>query len=346
MHTVDRPSLLGHARTLLCASLLFAGAASAQTFTGTGTGAIPDSGGGTCPTAGGAPLVVSFAVSGVAAPLTNVSLSISASHTWIGDVVATLRAPGGTPSFVIFGGVGLTAATGAGFSSNMATGPYVFQNGGTNWWTVHSATSANNAPAGTYCTTPLGGAGVTNPPACTDLTAAFAGLSSAQVNGTWTLNVIDRCALDTGSVTAAALTLAGAAAAPLTSTPASGATIVLGPQALGAGPATQVLQFTNPNASAATVNCTAPAATQFTVNPLVINVPANGSASTTISYTSAAVGNFVGQLSCNAGAQAFTYTLNGSTTGGVVGIDTLGPWGKLVMLLAVLGIGLVAVRRH
>jgi hypothetical protein len=82
------------------------------------------------------------------------------------------------------------------------------------------------------------------------------------------------------------------------------------------------------------------------MNPLTINVPANGNASATISYTSAALGNFSGSLSCTSGAQTFTYTLNGTTVGQVQAVDALGNLAKLLMLLAVLGVGMVAVRRH
>lgn len=55
-----------------------------------------------------------------------------------------------------------------------------------------------------------GGAGQTNPAPVTNLTAAFAGLTSGQINGTWTLSIRDGAAIDTGSVTAASLTLRGA----------------------------------------------------------------------------------------------------------------------------------------
>jgi subtilisin-like proprotein convertase family protein len=133
---------------------------------------------------------------------------------------------------------------------------------------------------------------------------------------------------------------------PLTSTPASGSSIALPAQVIGAPATTASIAFQNPNASPVTVTCTAPAATQFTVNPLTINVPASGNASTTVTYTSAAIGSFSGSLTCTAGAQTFTYTLNGSTVGQVQAVDTLGNLAKLLMLLAVLGVGLVAVRRH
>ena len=469
MNTIERPSLLGCARTLLCASLLFAGTAGAQTsFTGTGTGAIPD-GPGAAGTFG-TPLDVAFAVSGMTGPLTNVSLNFTATHTWVGDLDVVLAPPGVTPgnpgSFVIFSRVGATTAGSFGDSSNV-DGTYTFENAATeNIWTVATAGTCGSTcivTAQPYRTVVAGP--TANPAAVTDLNAAFASLTTAQINGTWTLRFRDGGSGDTGSVTAATLVLTGgptdvppqfayapaagstvtvtgggavgstgnltitpsigtagtgtgpaatttltctaptapfagfgqtvtaegagaigggplsgtctlgAAAvtqtltcnesrggvpnartwtlecpagslSPLTSTPLSGSTVAIGPQILGGPAATAAIQFANPNAAAVTVTCTAPAATQFTVTPLVINVPASGSASTTVSYTSAAIGSSTGTLTCTAGAQTFSFTLNGSTIASAVPVDTFGPLGKLLLLLAVLGIGLVAVRRH
>lgn len=466
MHLTRQPRHLGVARSMLFASMLVAGTASAQTsFTGAGTGPIPDYpvNAAGCHVSGQIPLNVTFNVTGVTAPLTAVSVAttFAPAHSWGGDITATLIAPGGAPSFLLFGRLNATTATGAGTTRDLA-GPYTFVNGGVSPWPG----TATPIPAGNYCTTPTGGAGAVAAPACTDLTAAFAGLTTAQVNGTWTLRLTDGCDADTGTLSAATLTLTGAptnappqfayapaagstvtatgggavgstgamtitpsvgtagvgtgapstttltctaptapftgfgqtvtavgagamtggpmsgtctlgAAAvtqtltcnenrggtanartwtlqcpagtltPLTSTPVSGSTVPLGPRVVGGGPATASVQFSNPNAAAVTVTCTAPAATQFTVSPLTINVPASGSASTTISYTQPAIGTSTGTLSCTAGAQTLTFTLNGSTVSATAAsIDTIGPMGKLLMLLAMLGIGLVAVRRH
>lgn len=185
--------------------------ASAQTFPGAGVGAIPDD-------APGTPLVTSFAVSGITGNLTDLSVSVTfnPAHTWGGDVTATLKAPGGTPSFPLFGRIGSTTAGGVGDSSDLA-GPYVFVDpataGSTDIWTAAGAV-AGAAPiaAGTYFTGPVGGAGVINPPGGTAFAAAFAGLTPAQSNGTWTLEFTDSAAGDTGSVSAVDLTLVAAAA--------------------------------------------------------------------------------------------------------------------------------------
>src|SRR5687767_8628409 len=52
---------------------------------GTNTGAIPDGLSGTPPQFG-APRTINFAVAGVAGPITDVNVSFTATHTWVGDV--------------------------------------------------------------------------------------------------------------------------------------------------------------------------------------------------------------------------------------------------------------------
>src|SRR5690606_27493018 len=84
------------------------------TFPGTGVGAIPDGGPG-CGV-NGAPLDVTFNVTGLTGPVESVELDFTISHTWMGDVTATLIAPDGTTSLVIFGRTGTTSATGCGDS--------------------------------------------------------------------------------------------------------------------------------------------------------------------------------------------------------------------------------------
>ena len=80
-----------------------------------------------------------------------------------------------------------------------------------NWWTA-----ANVADASKYCDWHLlhdaarrpGGA---VPTAGTAFNAAFAGLTPAQINGTWTLTITDNTSGDIGSVSAASLTLVAGA---------------------------------------------------------------------------------------------------------------------------------------
>ncbi|MFN0277664.1 MAG: reprolysin-like metallopeptidase [Pyrinomonadaceae bacterium] len=185
--------------------------ATAITFAGTGTGSIPDGGSGTPPSYG-AGRVISFAVSGINGPISALSSSITLTHSYVGDVDMVLRSPSGVVSFVTASRIGVTTAGSYGDSSNYS-GTYNFTNAatGTNIWTVAAGLgNTGNIAAGNYRTTGAGGTGQSNPAPVTNLTAAFAGLSNAQINGTWTLTIRDAAAVDTGSVTAANLVLTGA----------------------------------------------------------------------------------------------------------------------------------------
>ena len=186
-------------------------AAPAATFGGANLGAIPDAATGNCwgafvPT----PRNVTFNVSGVPGPPSNVELSTTHSpiHSWVGDVRATLIAPNGA-SHVVFARTGATTSGGSGDSSDLA-GPYTFKDSavGTNWWDeAFNRLSTEALTAGMYRTTGAGGAGQTDPAPVTNMTAAFAGV--ANPTGTWTLRMEDGCAGDTGSISAATLTVEG-----------------------------------------------------------------------------------------------------------------------------------------
>ncbi|REJ79090.1 MAG: hypothetical protein DWQ47_06515 [Acidobacteria bacterium] len=185
-------------------------------FPGTGTGAIPD-GSSPCPSFGSS-LDISFAVTGVTAPLSDVALSHTISHTWVGDLDVRLIAPDAT-EHVIYSRVESASGDCFGDSSNLS-GVYSFDDvgGPTNFWDA-----AFNAPGsgdiianGNYRTT-AAGPDDTPPADETDMTAAFS--SVADPNGTWTLRVRDANGFDTGTVTEATLTLTGGVA------PSSDATV-------------------------------------------------------------------------------------------------------------------------
>ena len=132
---------------------------------------------------------------------------------------------------------------------------------------------------------------------------------------------------------------------PLTSTPTSGNSITLPSKFLDAAPTTAAITFSNPGLVGATVTCVAPTATQFTVSPLIIPIPAGGTAGTTISFNSTTSGPFHGVLNCSAGSQNFSFNLDG-TAGEPFAVplfgDTLLQW----LVLASLLIGMVAFGQH
>jgi subtilisin-like proprotein convertase family protein len=176
----------------------------AHKFAGTGFGAIPD-GSSPCPTPG-APRNVTFNVTGMTAPLTDVritGLQFDPAHPFLGDLSVSLIAPNGA-THVVFARTGATTAAGFGDTSNVS-GPYTFADDAAgNWWTAAAAVDSNtNVAPGSYRTSQSGGAGATG--AVSSMNAAFAAL--ANPNGTWTLRVTDGCAGDTGAVTAATLEL-------------------------------------------------------------------------------------------------------------------------------------------
>jgi hypothetical protein len=184
----------------------------AATFAGANLGGISD---GTSPCwnpGTGTPRNVTFNATGLSGPPAGVDLSVTFGapiHTFVGDVTAVLIAPNGA-SHTLFGHTLATTATSFGDSSDLGA-QYIFSdsalsppNGG--WW--QAATAAGAAvvmPTGTYRTTASGGAGATNPQPPTSMNAAFSGV--ANPNGTWTLRLTDSCAGDTGSVTAATLSI-------------------------------------------------------------------------------------------------------------------------------------------
>ena len=162
-------------------------------------GAIPDSPGG--PLEPGAPRDVQFNVSGITAGIGNIAVSFTGTHTYMGDVEATLIAPNGTQHRVF----GYTLIPPKEYGGETAlNGTYVFSDTATqNWWTVVGG-MADPVPSGSYRTSESGGPGATNPMPNTSIMTAFSGLTD--FNGTWTLRFTDGTALDTGNITAASMT--------------------------------------------------------------------------------------------------------------------------------------------
>jgi hypothetical protein len=183
---------------------VLAGAAAAVpvSFPGTNTGAIPDDNGATS-------RVVSFAVSGLAGPIASVELSTDLTHTWAGDVTATLVAPNGVARLVLIGRAGTGRGSNFGDSSNLGA-TYVFSDlGRPDLLPALQGLDTNGVlPAGTFRPISRGAPGRSNAGGCpTSLRGVFAGLSAADANGTWTLVVTDSISGDAGSVGTTTLTL-------------------------------------------------------------------------------------------------------------------------------------------
>ena len=180
---------------------------------GASLGSIPDGGSCGLGPAPGAPRDVTFPVAGLpVGPPTDVGLNLTfggPAHTHAGDVVATLIAPGGGPSFTIFGRTGSTTVGAFGDSSNL-DGQYIFTDtapAAPTWWAAATTAAAGlPIPPSAYRASEIGGSpsGGTN----TLITPGFAGVGNP--NGTWTLRLTDVCGIDNGAVSAAILGVASA----------------------------------------------------------------------------------------------------------------------------------------
>lgn len=184
-------------------------AAAPSTFIGTGLGSIPDA----IASTPGAPLVISFNVNSMGAPLTDVrvTMNIFPTHTFAGDLVAVLKAPGGSPSVTLFGRIGAVTPSRSFGSGRHLAGTYTFVDpaiSSVNIWTEEAAVASPTGviPAGTYATTVTGPV-TTAPASTTPLLSPFTSLNAGQVNGIWTLELRDMAAGDQGGISSASLTL-------------------------------------------------------------------------------------------------------------------------------------------
>jgi|RhiMethySRZTD1v2_1073278.scaffolds.fasta_scaffold75102_3 uncharacterized protein (TIGR03382 family) len=177
----------------LSASMMLAGTASADVFSGGTGGAIPDS---TTSNLLGAQGIANFtlnvASSGTIASFDSLTINGFA-HTWVGDLQVLLIAPNGDDT-VIFSRLGNTTATGFG-NSNDLSGNYTFvTSGGT------ALPTTGLMPAGTY------NRGGPNPNAAVVQTNvgdldAFSVFNGDNVNGIWTLRIMDFANGDVGNIT-------------------------------------------------------------------------------------------------------------------------------------------------
>lgn len=169
---------------LLASSSAFA----VESFTGTNVGPIPDAPSGS-PSCGvnnlGQPRVVSFDVHDLIYPVVGVSLSMNINHTWRGDLVVKLAAPGGSPSKIIFSHTGSNVPGGCGHNG-ILNGLYTFDDAAErDWW----GSAFPTIPSASYRAALPGGQ---NPGgAATLISPDFRNLAPELANGTWTLTFWD-----------------------------------------------------------------------------------------------------------------------------------------------------------
>lgn len=157
-----------------------AGHASAQTFGGGAGFSIPDN------NAAGGSSTIAVSSTDVIASFNSVTI-FGFTHTWVGDLVATLS--NGTTTVDLLDRVGRTASTGFGSSGDLG-GTYTFSMSGSPF-----PTSGNVAP-GTYQPFPNGTGGEMSP-----FNGSLASFVGSVLAGSWTLNISDRAGGDVGAIT-------------------------------------------------------------------------------------------------------------------------------------------------
>ncbi|MBX3459824.1 MAG: hypothetical protein KF696_07650 [Planctomycetes bacterium] len=151
----------------------------------------------------GTPLTISFNVTGLTGNVTNVQVAFTGSHTWIGDLECILFAPNATQHLLF---EYLESNLGAGGSDSQLGGTYTFNDAASQgFWSAALAAGGGAIPTGSYRAVQSGATTTTE--VLTSLNTTFGGMSSAIANGTWTLRFRDGWTADTGSVTAATLTI-------------------------------------------------------------------------------------------------------------------------------------------
>lgn len=156
------------------------------------------------------PRDVKFTVSGLTGAPTDVSIGLSVDMTYVLDLQVTLIAPDGTTKRTVFSDTG-----GGPVEDNSNTlGPYEFSDSAPaspSWWDAAAAINGGQViPSGSYRASNSNAEA--NPGANALITPAFAGLTDP--DGVWTLRFRDSTAGNTANVTAASLSITGAAEVP------------------------------------------------------------------------------------------------------------------------------------
>ncbi|HEY6565007.1 MAG TPA: PEP-CTERM sorting domain-containing protein [Pirellulaceae bacterium] len=148
----------------------------------------------------GNPLIMNFAVTDVG-PITSVDVTLNSfTHTWVGDMIATLTGPGGVATILnrTTNEVAASCTSTVGNSANVA-GNYRFIDSGAS---IAAALNANPATlaAGDYTASTR-----TVPTTCTAPLSLGSIFNGTNAVGNWTLSVTDNAALDSGTIGSATL---------------------------------------------------------------------------------------------------------------------------------------------
>jgi hypothetical protein len=170
----------------LIACLASAGHALADLYSGGGPIVIPDN----LPAGGSSTLSAVNLLNPTIFTFDSVTIVVSTTHTWIGDLTVTLTSPGGT-SVQLFRRPG---TAGVGNSGDWLAGTYTFVLSG---GIAMPNTNTNTIPGSSY--------NITSNPGSTQIIPApnpntYTAFTGQNLNGTWTLNISDNAGGDTGAI--------------------------------------------------------------------------------------------------------------------------------------------------
>ena len=174
----------------------FIPAVSAADFVGGNVGPIPDD--------SPAGRDIAFAVNGVVTPLVDISVSLTLTHSYARDLQVELIAPSGAARRMVFGRVGYASSGGSSDLSGTYRFGDRFQN---DFWEATAAAAGGVIAPGSYRASTAGSPSIKTGGCALSLRDAFSTLSTAEVNGIWTLHVADLQSGDVGTVSAAKLTV-------------------------------------------------------------------------------------------------------------------------------------------
>lgn len=111
------------------------------------------------------------------------------------------------------------------------------------------------------------------------------------------------------------------------------------------GTASQTIVFANSSAAAVALTCAVAPTGAFVVNPVPLTIPANGTASVSVSLNSAQTGSAAAILTCTPATGApFVFNLLGFSPAAVNTLSAVGLWTLLGLMLGT-GLAVVATRR-
>lgn len=169
-------------------TVVFAGSAMAD-FAGVGTGfAIPDLPDDPFMDGTSSTIVASLGVDEI---ITDVAVTLTIDHTWVGDLKVALTGPGGMVDLMWLTGDRTDVLNDSFGDSSDLGATYTFADGGADWWAAAAAIGDSDIIAGgTYAPATVNGA-------VESMSAAFGGTT---VNGLWTLFIVDTAGPDFGTL--------------------------------------------------------------------------------------------------------------------------------------------------